>query len=132
MAVTAYPCYSLENAKLDRGVCCKGCQFRLELLLGEYSGERDKVFSRRGFLSQFAQCEETQDLWAESEGKTRPANEPELALRYGYFIFNPLGSLDSRAHCVTPLERVLFKLPPMRHNMYVYFDHAKSQGPLNH
>ncbi|KAK3944831.1 hypothetical protein QBC46DRAFT_278870 [Diplogelasinospora grovesii] len=89
MAATAYPCYSLENAKLERGVSCKGCQVRLELLRGD-SDNRDQAFSTQGFLSNFSQCVETQRLWAESEGGTRPVNEPELTRRCGYF--NQLGS----------------------------------------
>ncbi|XMA19205.1 hypothetical protein WAI453_011996 [Rhynchosporium graminicola] len=77
MAATAYPCYSLENAKLERGVSCRGCQVRLELLHGD-SVDRDRTFSTRGFLSHFSRCVEAQHLWAESEGGTRPVNEPEL------------------------------------------------------
>ncbi|KAI1498810.1 hypothetical protein F5X99DRAFT_307369 [Biscogniauxia marginata] len=89
MAATAYPCYNLENAKLERGVSCKGCQVRLELLHSD-SDDRDQTFSTRGFLSHFPQCVETQHLWAESEGGTRPVNEPELTRRCGYF--SQLGS----------------------------------------
>ncbi|CZT12154.1 uncharacterized protein RAG0_16091 [Rhynchosporium agropyri] len=84
MAATVYPCYSLENAKLERGVSCKGCQVRLELLHGD-SDDRDRTFSTRGFLSHFSRCVEAQHLWAESEGGTRPVNEPELTRRCGYF-----------------------------------------------
>lgn len=89
MTATAYPYYSLENAKLERGVSCKGCQVRLELLRND-SDDRDQVFSTRGFLFHFSRCVETQHLWAESKGGTRTVNEPELTRRCGYF--NQLGS----------------------------------------
>ncbi|KAK3336991.1 hypothetical protein B0T19DRAFT_57750 [Cercophora scortea] len=86
MAATAYPCYSLENAKLERGVSCKGCQVRLELLRGDsHLLARDRTFSTQGFLSHFTACVEAQQIWAESEEGTRPVNEPELTRRCGYF-----------------------------------------------
>lgn len=56
MTATAYPYYSLENAKLEHGTSCEG---RLELLR-DGSDDRDQAFSTRGFLS------------------------PELTRRYGY------------------------------------------------
>lgn len=83
MAATAYPWYSSNSAKLECGVSCKGCQVLLELLHHD-SHDRDQVFSTRGFLSHFSQCVETQHLWAESEGGTRPVNEPELTRRSGF------------------------------------------------
>jgi hypothetical protein len=89
MVATAYPCYSLETLKLERGVSCKGCQVRLELLRVE-SDDRDRTFSTQGFLSHFSQCVQAQHLWAESERGTRPVNEPEFTRRCGYF--NQLGS----------------------------------------
>jgi len=53
-AATAYPFYSLENAKLERGISCKGCQVRLELLRGDSHWlARDRIFSTQGFLSHF-------------------------------------------------------------------------------
>lgn len=84
MAATAYPCYSVKNAKIERGVSCKGCQVRLELLHGGL-GDRDQTFSTQGFLSHFSRCLEAQHLWAESERGTRPVNEPEFTRRCGYF-----------------------------------------------
>lgn len=89
MAATAYPYYDLRTATIDRGVSCKGCAVRLERKLEDWD-DRDQIFSKRGFLSHFTQCGETQDLWAESEGGTRPINESELTRRCGYF--STLGS----------------------------------------
>lgn len=88
MAATAYPYYSLETARLERGVSCKGCQVRVELLRGD-TDDRDRTFSTQGFLSHFSRCVEAQHLWAESERGKRPVHEPELTRRCGYF--NQLG-----------------------------------------
>lgn len=84
MAATAYPYYSLESAKLERGVSCKGCQVRLEDLRRGFR-DRNRVFSTWGFLGHFPQCREARRLWAESEGGTRPVDEPEFTRRCGYF-----------------------------------------------
>lgn len=81
MVVTAYPCYSLENAKIERGVSCRGCQVRHPVDL-EY---RYRTFSTQGFLSHFSKCVEAQHFWAEAERGTQPVDEPELVRRYGYF-----------------------------------------------
>jgi len=86
MAATAYPCYSLENAKLERGVSCKGCQVRWERPGGDSHWlARDRTFSTQGFLSHFSACVEAQHLWAESEEGTRPVKEPEFTRRGGFF-----------------------------------------------
>lgn len=88
MAATAYPYYGLEDATLDYGVSCKGCQARLEALRDGFK-DRDRIFSRQGFLSHFPYCEEGQQLWAQSQGGTRPVDEPEVTRRGGFF--NRLG-----------------------------------------
>lgn len=66
MTATAFPCYSLENGALERGVCCRGCQLRLEPPTDEPDA-RDTLFSMQGYLSHFKQCEEAQRLWAQSD-----------------------------------------------------------------
>lgn len=88
MAATAYPSYNLENATLERGVSCKGCQIRQEATHNAWD-DRDRVFSSRGFLSHFRRCEEARRLWDQSKGGTRTVDEPELTRRCGYF--NALG-----------------------------------------
>ena len=89
MAATAYPYHNLEDAKLERGVSCKGCQIRHHRL---YDGflRHDPVFSTGGFLSHFSQCVEAQQLWAASERGSRPVDEPQITRSCGYF--NKLGS----------------------------------------
>ncbi|KAI1288721.1 hypothetical protein F5Y03DRAFT_379455 [Xylaria venustula] len=84
MAATAYPHYSLRNAKLEHGVSCKGCQIRHQALYGMFL-TRDRVFSTHGFFSHFSQCEEAQRLWIESERGKRPVEEPQITLSCGYF-----------------------------------------------
>lgn len=84
MTAIAYPCYDLEKATIERGVSCKGCQARLEIHNRGFE-DRDKVFSRRSFLTHFTLSEEAQHLWTQSEGGTRPVNEPELTRHRGFF-----------------------------------------------
>lgn len=84
MAATAYPFYSLEINKLKRGVSCKGCQIRLEVLR-DGSDDRDGVFSTQSFLSHFPQCVEAQKLWTESGKGTQSCHEPEFTRRCGHF-----------------------------------------------
>ncbi|KAI0109633.1 hypothetical protein GGR51DRAFT_512228 [Nemania sp. FL0031] len=88
MSATAYPYYSLEDAKLEPGVSCKGCQIQHGLLYNTFI-DRDRVFSTRGFLSHFSQCIGAQDLWIASERGTQPINEPQIIRSCGYF--NELG-----------------------------------------
>ncbi|KAI1364669.1 hypothetical protein F5Y08DRAFT_328524 [Xylaria arbuscula] len=89
MTATAYPYYSLEDAKLERGVSCKGCQIRDDLLYGAII-TKERVLTTRGFLSHFSHCVEAQNLWTESEKGTRLVNEPQITRDCGYF--NKLGS----------------------------------------
>ncbi|KAI0402742.1 hypothetical protein F4802DRAFT_608465 [Xylaria palmicola] len=89
MTATAYPYYSMDDAKLERGVSCKGCQIRHQRLHGIIITQ-DRVLSTRGFLSHFSHCVEAQNLWTESEKGTRRVNEPQITRGCGYF--NKLGS----------------------------------------
>jgi hypothetical protein len=88
MAATAYPSCDLENAALERGVSCKGCQIRQEATHNAWD-DRDRAFSSRGFLSHFKRCAEARRPWSQSEGGTRTVDEPEFTRRCGYF--NVLG-----------------------------------------
>lgn len=84
MASTAFPWYDLDSATIEHGVSCKGCQVRVETLDGDIE-DRDRVFSTTGFLAHVTHCVEAQGLWAESQGGTRPVDEPEFTRRCGYF-----------------------------------------------
>ncbi|KAI1828314.1 hypothetical protein F4861DRAFT_177862 [Xylaria intraflava] len=88
MTATAYPYYSVKDAKLERGVSCKGCQIQ-NPSPHDVVITYDRVFSTRGFLSHFLECEEAQRLWAASETGTQPIDEPEITRSCGYF--NRLG-----------------------------------------
>ncbi|KAI0975347.1 hypothetical protein F4678DRAFT_457622 [Xylaria arbuscula] len=89
MAATAYPHYSFENAKLEHGVSCKGCQISYQAF-GDRRVIRVWVYSTRGFLFHFSQCTAAQRLWIQSERGTRPVEEPEVTRSCGYF--SKLGS----------------------------------------
>ncbi|RTE70923.1 hypothetical protein BHE90_014676 [Fusarium euwallaceae] len=84
MASTAFPWYDPGSGKVESGVSCKGCQVKVENLLVE-SDERDRVFSRSGYLSHFESCSEAQELWDQSKGGTMPFQEPEFTRRCGHF-----------------------------------------------
>lgn len=84
MASTSFPWYDPGSGRVERGVSCKGCQVRVEAqLVGSH--DRDHVFSRSGYLSHFETCAESQELWDQSRGGTRPFREPEFTRRCGYF-----------------------------------------------
>ncbi|KAI1129968.1 hypothetical protein F5Y10DRAFT_290402 [Nemania abortiva] len=84
MAATAYPYYNLKDAKLERGVSCKGCQIRCQRRYGGFLLE-EPFFTARGFLSHFSQCIEAQQHWTASEKGTRPVDEPPITRYCGYF-----------------------------------------------
>lgn len=89
MASTAFPWYDLRSGKIERGISCKGCQVRLENSFVS-DVDRDRVFSKSSYQSHFESCSEARDLWEQSEGGTRPVEEPEFTRRCGYF--NSLGN----------------------------------------
>ncbi|KAI1774662.1 hypothetical protein F4818DRAFT_448742 [Hypoxylon cercidicola] len=79
---------SKHSAKIEHGVSCKGCQVRVENtnaepLYRDYAG-RDRGFSTTSFMVHFTHCVEAQNMWARSQGGTRPIEEPELTRRRGY------------------------------------------------
>ncbi|KAL2756824.1 hypothetical protein ACRALDRAFT_2018492 [Sodiomyces alcalophilus JCM 7366] len=84
MAATAFPYYSLDSAKVDHGVSCKGCQIRFDRLRDDPT-DRDRCFSQEGFLTHFPECLEALQLWTESREGTCPVDEPEFTRRCGYF-----------------------------------------------
>lgn len=77
MACTALPWFDRTTSKAENGLCCKGCQARLEDADGSLE-DRDRVYSRAGFLTHFLQCIEAQALWDSSENGTRAAKEPNV------------------------------------------------------
>ncbi|KAL7921093.1 hypothetical protein ACQKWADRAFT_296248 [Trichoderma austrokoningii] len=89
MASTAFPWYDPDSDKIENGVSCKGCQLRVETS-HVFCDDRNRVFSRSGYLSHFSSCVEAQSLWDQSEGGTKLVQEPEFTRRCGYI--NPLGN----------------------------------------
>lgn len=75
MAAAAFPWYDLSNDRVEPGVNCKGCQFRVE----EYErtnrlqdppwgfNDRDRVYSREEFLCHFGSCAHAQEVWADTQ-----------------------------------------------------------------
>lgn len=84
MVATAFPSYSLDSAKLEHGVSCKGCQIRFDRLRVDPT-DQNRCFSQKGFLTHFPECPEAVQLWAESREGTCPVDEPEFTRRGGFF-----------------------------------------------
>lgn len=84
MSATAFPYYDFNSATVDPGVSCKGCQIRFDRLRDDPT-DRDRSFSRQGFLTHFLECPESSQLWTESQEGKCP--EPEFTRRCGYFSF---------------------------------------------
>lgn len=84
MASTTFSWYDVQTGKIERGVSCKGCQFRVEQSYGSLS-DRDRLFSSTEFLFHFASCAEAQKLWEESEEGTILVEGSEFVRSCGYF-----------------------------------------------
>lgn len=68
MTCTAYPWYDLRTGNVEYGVNCKGCEIRREK--GRIPiCDRDRVFSKSGYLSHFELCTEAQDLFTAKQDK---------------------------------------------------------------
>ncbi|ENH64059.1 hypothetical protein FOQG_16075 [Fusarium oxysporum f. sp. raphani 54005] len=93
MAAAALPWYDLSNDRMEPGMNCKGCQFRVE----EYErtnrrldppwgfNDRDRVYSREEFLCHFGSCTHAQKVWADTQEK-RMAPESAFTLRGGIVL----------------------------------------------
>lgn len=91
MVSAAFPWFDSSRGLVEHGVCCKGCQVRVEARTGTIE-DRDRVFSEAGFLAHFMSCVEAQTMWAESQGGTSSFVEPEFTRRSGFFsILGPDG-----------------------------------------
>lgn len=84
MSATAFPSYSPDSGEVDHGVSCKGCHVRFDRLADDPT-ERDRCFSREGFLAHFEECPEASQLWTDSREGTCQADEPEFTRRGGDF-----------------------------------------------
>jgi hypothetical protein len=74
MACTAYPWYDVRTGGVEYGVNCKGCEIRHEK--GRIPiCDRDRVFSKSGYLSHFELCTEAQDLFTARENGLKDMKE---------------------------------------------------------
>jgi hypothetical protein len=93
MAATAFPWYNLRNDRIERGMNCKGCQFRVE----EFErtnrhldppwgfNDRDRVYSLEEFLYHFRSCPHARQVWADTQ-ETQEAPESTFTLQGGIVI----------------------------------------------
>ncbi|KAF4435626.1 hypothetical protein F53441_13471 [Fusarium austroafricanum] len=74
MAATTFPWYDLNHDKPERGVNCKGCQFRVEEYLLETRAsppwghnDRDRNYTSEEFLDHFRSCKHAKKVWANAQ-----------------------------------------------------------------
>lgn len=92
MVSASFPWFDSGRGLVEHGVCCKGCQVRVEARTGTVE-DRDRVFSEVGFLAHFTSCVEAQTMWAESQEGTSSFVEPEFTRRSGFFSILGLDGL---------------------------------------
>ncbi|OJI81190.1 hypothetical protein ABZX51_010618 [Aspergillus tubingensis] len=90
MATIALPWVDPETGEIDRGVSCRGCQWRFEQVssdersFGSLSASRDKVYSKSSFLVHFRGCKHAKKLWEESKKGTVVVGDSEFVRRGGF------------------------------------------------
>ncbi|KAK3317831.1 F-box domain-containing protein [Cercophora scortea] len=90
MVSTPLPLLNPTTGEVQHGLSCKGCQIALEIADAHgarsagLSENRDRVYSREGYLEHFPTCAESITLWQESEAGTVSIREPEFTRRGGY------------------------------------------------
>ncbi|RAH57214.1 hypothetical protein BO85DRAFT_520670 [Aspergillus piperis CBS 112811] len=90
MATIALPWVDPETGEIDRGVSCRGCQWRFEQVssdersFGSLSAPRDKVYSKYWFLVHFWGCTHANKLWKESKEGTVVVGDSEFVRRGGF------------------------------------------------
>lgn len=75
MSCTAYPWYDVRTGDVEYGLNCKGCAYQHER--GKIPiCDRDRVFSKSGYLSHFQLCKETQDLFITKKNRKKDEIDP--------------------------------------------------------
>ncbi|KAM5350929.1 hypothetical protein ACJ41O_003652 [Fusarium nematophilum] len=79
MATTAFPWFDPSRDKAERGVSCKGCQFRVERYAQDNFpmdeppwgfNDRDRIYSADEFMDHFGSCIHAKKVWDDSQGGT--------------------------------------------------------------
>ncbi|PGH28880.1 hypothetical protein GX50_08368 [[Emmonsia] crescens] len=82
MAATTLPCLDTATGHIEHGICCAGCQIKLEKSFfstgPEYDSHvvRDRIYSQAGFLEHFPACSEARILWESSQEGRIPVKVP--------------------------------------------------------
>jgi hypothetical protein len=93
MASTAFPWYDLDRNRLERGMSCKGCNFRVERYTQQHRREdppwglndRDRIYSEEEFIQHFRSCEYAREVW-ESARERQVIPESRFTLEGGAVI----------------------------------------------
>ncbi|KAI2781518.1 hypothetical protein F4815DRAFT_444300 [Daldinia loculata] len=71
-ASTAFPWYNPDNAQVEYGASCKGCQVPYYIPDVSYENRMRVFFSTADFFIHFKNCVKAQNLWARSQQGTIP------------------------------------------------------------
>ncbi|KAG8672462.1 hypothetical protein FPOAC1_005735 [Fusarium poae] len=94
MASTAFPWFDPRRNKLESGLSCKGCNFRVEryVAANPHSGsppwgfnDRDRIYAEKGFLQHFKLCEHAKEVW-ESARERQVIPESRFTLEGGTVV----------------------------------------------
>jgi hypothetical protein len=82
MASTAFPWYDSSRNRLETGMSCKGCNFRVErYVAGSHRrrdppwgfNDRDRIYTEEEFMEHFRSCEYAREVWESAqEGQVIP------------------------------------------------------------
>ncbi|KAF4468078.1 F-box domain Skp2 [Fusarium albosuccineum] len=70
-SATAFPWYDLDTGRVERGVSCRGCHVRFDVLGAgnpQVLKDSDRLFSCGGFLEHFESCTYLQNYWRDIKG----------------------------------------------------------------
>lgn len=91
MEVAALPYLDQRTGKVERGICCAGCQFAFDQEILSYADPfgkwntkekpKDKIYSEDSILRHFKWCKYAQQMWETTAGGARPAEMPATVER---------------------------------------------------
>lgn len=86
MEVVALPYLGQRTGKVERGICCAGCQFASDREILGYADPfgkwntndqpKDKIYSEDSILRHFKWCKYAQQMWESTAEGARPAEMP--------------------------------------------------------
>jgi hypothetical protein len=84
MSCTVYPWYDVSTGGVEYGLNCKGCEIQHEKGRRIANCDRDRVFSKSGYLSHFELCTEARDLLVRKQNGLKDAKKSNVIDRGGH------------------------------------------------